>query len=210
MTPVARGVGLVLAVHPSVPAHSVSELVALSKRPGATLNYSSPGVGNTVHLATELFKLRTGAVLQHVPYKGSAPALQALLAGEVQAEILPPGIALAHIRAGKVKLLAFTGSKRLPELPDVPTMAEAGVRDLVFEGTWIGLFATGGTPRPIVERIYKEFREMLAQPATQEVIRGGGSGYLADGRPPEEFARLLRQDVERYAEVVKAAGIEPE
>jgi tripartite-type tricarboxylate transporter receptor subunit TctC len=210
ITPVARGIGLVLAVHPSVPANTVADLVALSRQPGRTLNYSSPGVGNTVHLATELFKLRTGASMQHVPYKGSAPALNALLSGEVQVEILPPGIAQTHIKAGKMKLLAFTGAKRLPELPNVPTMAEAGVRDLVFEGTWIGLFTTGGTPKPIVDRIYKEFREMLASPATQEVIRGGGSGYIADGRPPEEFARDLRQDVERYAEVAKAAGIEPE
>jgi tripartite-type tricarboxylate transporter receptor subunit TctC len=210
ITPIARGVGFVLAVHPSVPANSVAELVRLSRRPGAALNYSSPGIGNTVHLATEMFKLRTGAVMQHVPYKGSAPALNALLAGEVQVEILPPGIALTNIKAGKMKVLAFTGAKRLPEMPTVPTMAEAGIANMVFEGTWIGLFAPGGTPRPVVDRIYKELRELLATPAAQEVIQSGGSGYVADGRPPEEFAQLLRQDVERYGEVVKAAGIEAE
>ena len=210
ITPVARGVGLVLAVHPSVKADSVGELVRLSKAPGSQLNYSSPGVGNTVHLATELFKQRTGAQITHVPYKGSAPALNALLAGEVQVEILPPGIALAHIKAGKVKVLAFTGGQRLKEMPDIPTMAEAGVANMVFEGTWIGLFAPGGTPKPAVDRIYKELREMLANPVHQEHVRADGSGYVADGRPPEAFARVVREDVERYASIVKTAGIEPE
>jgi tripartite-type tricarboxylate transporter receptor subunit TctC len=210
ITPVARGVGFVLAVHPSVKANTVAELVKLSKQPGVSLNYSSPGIGNTVHLATEMFKMRTGAVMQHVPYKGSAPALNALLSGEVQVEILPPGIALTNIKSGKVKVLAFTGETRLPEMPDIPTMAEAGVTNMVFEGTWIGLFAPAAVPKPVIDRIFKEMQELLANPEAQAAIKSGGSGYVADGRPPQAFAKQLREDVERYAEVVRAASIEAE
>jgi tripartite-type tricarboxylate transporter receptor subunit TctC len=208
ITPVARGVGLVLAVHPSVTATTVAELVRLTQQPGARFNYSSPGIGNTVHLATEMFKQRTGAKMLHVPYKGSAPALNALLGGEVEVEILPPGIALSNIKAGKVKVLAFTGGSRLEEMPDVPTMAEAGVEDMVFEGTWIGLFAPAATPKPIIDRIYAEVRKVLESPEMQEKIRGGGSGYVADGRPPEAYAKQLHEDVRRYADAMAAAGIE--
>lgn len=210
VTAVARGIGFVLATHPSVKADSVGELVKLTQQPGASFNYSSPGIGNTVHLATELFKQRTGAKMLHVPYKGSAPALNALLAGEVQVEILPPGIAQTHIKAGKMKVLAFTGGSRLKDMPDIPTMAEAGVNNMVFEGTWIGMFAPGGTPRPIVDQIYREVKAILDTPKMRDAIEAGGSGYVADGRPPEAYARQVREDVERYAEVMRAAGIEPQ
>src|SRR5690606_17968677 len=103
ITSLATSVGFVFAVHPSVPVNNISELVSLSKQGQSRLNYSSPGIGNTMHLAMELFKQKTGAKLEHIPYKGSAPALTALLAGEVQAEILPPGLAKANIDAGKIK-----------------------------------------------------------------------------------------------------------
>lgn len=209
ITPVASSVGFVMAVHPSVQAGNLKELISLSQQAGKQLNYSSPGIGNTIHLATELFKQRTGAKMLHVPYKGSAPALNALLAGEVQVEILPPGIALTNIQAGKIKVIAFTGKKRLPEMPTIPTMKESGV-DLVFDGTWIGLFAPAKTPQPVVNKIYKEIKTLLAMPATQEMIRGDGSGYLADGRSPEEFAKQVKADVTRYGEIMLAAGIKPQ
>ncbi|HWL29809.1 MAG TPA: tripartite tricarboxylate transporter substrate binding protein, partial [Burkholderiaceae bacterium] len=201
ITPLATSLGLILAVHPSVPANTVQELVELSKKPGVKMNYSSPGIGNTVHLATELFKQKSGAKLLHVPYKGSAPALNALLAGEVHAEILPPGIALENIKAGKIKVLAFTGSKRLPEMPDVPTLRESGI-DMTFQDTWIGLFAPAGTPDPVVDKIYTEFKAMLDKPRIRDLIRGDGSGYVADGKPPAAFAKQVRDDVERYGQIM--------
>ncbi len=209
ITSLATSLGFVVAVHPSVPVNSVEELVALSRKSNIRLNYSSPGIGNTMHLATELLKQKTGAKMLHIPYKGSAPALNALLAGEVQVEILPPGIAQTNIEAGKVKVLAFTGKERLAELPDIPTLKELGI-DMSFDDTWIGLFAPAGTPDPVIQKIYAELKALLDLPKTRDLIRGDGSGYVVDGRTPAAFARQVREDVDRYGGIMAAAGIEPQ
>lgn len=205
-----QGSGFVLIVHPSVQANSVRELIALDKKTPSKLAYSSPGVGNTIHIATELFNQRTGTSFLHVPYKGSAPSLSAVVSGEVQLAIMPPGIVMPFIRTGKLKALAFTGSRRMPELPDVPTMLEAGVDDFVFQGTWMGLFAPARTPRPVVDRLYAEVSKALQQPALRQTLAGAVAGYLPDGSPPEVFGKQVQEDVQRYGEILRKFNIKPE
>lgn len=202
-----QGSGFVLIVHPSVPVNSVLELIALDKKTPSKLAYSSPGAGNTIHIATELFNQRTGTNFLHVPYKGSAPSLNAVVGGEVQLAIMPPAIVMPFIRSGKLKALGFTGGKRLPELPDVPTMGEAGVTDFVFQGTWMGLFAPNRTPRPVIDRLYAEVSKALQQPALRQTLAGAVAGYSPDGSTPEVFGKLVHDDVQRYGDILRKFNI---
>ena len=204
----ARGLGYVMVVNPSLPARSVRELVALDGQSNSDLMFGSPGVGNPIHLACEMFNQRTGAHLRHIPYKGAGPMITALVAGEVQMTIMPPIALVEHIRAGTLRALAFTGPARWTELPDVPTMAETGVPDFVFEGTWVGLLAPRGTPRAIIERLNAEVVKALAVPRIADAIRRGG--YVLDGSSPEAFGAFLKTEVARYAELVRAVGIQLE
>jgi tripartite-type tricarboxylate transporter receptor subunit TctC len=208
VTDIGRSSGYLLMVPASLPVRSLAEFIDASRKPDTHWHYASPGFGNTLHLAAELFKVKTHARLAHVPYKGVAPAITALIAGEVQMSIMPPLMGLEYVRAGNVKALAFTGSSRLPDLPDIPTLAEAGVADLVMEGAWLGLFAPAGTPRPIIERLQREMRKALAVPRVAEALRQGG--YEPAGSTPDEFAQFVRDEMKRYTDIVRAAKIEPE
>ncbi len=208
-----QGTGFVLIVNADkVQANSVQELIALDKKTGpqSRLAYSSPGVGNTIHIASEMFNMKAGTQLMHVPYRGSAPSLQAVVSGEAQVAIMPPGIVMTHIRSGKLKALGFTGPTRMPELPDVPTMAEAGVADFVFSGTWMGLFAPAATPRPIVNRLHAEVAKALQQPALRQTLAGAVAGYVPDGSGPDPFARQVHDDVKRYGDMLRKMNIKPE
>jgi len=192
-----------LVVPASLPVQSVKELVALAKdRPGS-LNYSSAGQGTTQHLAGELFKLRTGTDIVHVPYKGSAPSLTALIAGEVQLSFVNPVAAGPHVKSGRLRALAVAGAKRTALLPDVPTMKEAGVEGVEVP-LWYGLLAPKATPRDIVRTLAKavasashsaEMRQKLAQDGAEPV-----------GNTPAEFDRQLREEIARWAEVVRVSG----
>jgi tripartite-type tricarboxylate transporter receptor subunit TctC len=206
-----QGTGFVLIVNSAVPVNSVQELIALDRRSGSQrLAYSSPGVGNTIHIASEMFNMKAGTHLMHVPYRGSAPSLQAVVSGEAQVAIMPPGIVMPYIRSGKLKALGFTGPTRLADLPDVPTMAEAGVPDFVFSGTWMGLFAPAATPRPIVARLYAEVTKALQQPALRQTLATSVAGYEPDGSSPEVFGRQVQEDVKRYGEILRKMNIKPE
>jgi len=138
ITNLALGEGYLLLVHPSVPVQSVAELIVLAKKKDGQLTYGSPGVGNTLHLAVEFFNMKAGIAMTHVPYKGVAPAFTALLAGEVQAMLIPPIISLQQIKAGKVRALGFTGKTRWPVLPAVPTVTEAAIPGFYIIGGWHG------------------------------------------------------------------------
>src|SRR5688572_23859421 len=146
----ASGGGYIVAVHPSVQANSVKELVALAKKAGSRLSYGTPGIGNTQHLGAALFAARTGTQLTHVPYKGAGQAITGLLAGEVSMMMLTPPLGLPHVQAGKVRPLAYTGSKRASFLPNVPTIAEAGFPAITLDAmSWYGMFAPAKTPASV-------------------------------------------------------------
>ena len=207
ITSLMKGVGFVVLVHPSVQANTLQELIALDKKLNKPLAYSSPGIGNTVHIATELLNQKAGTHFLHIPYKGSGPSLNALVSGEVQIGITPPGVVLPFIKAGKLRPLAFTGSNRLPDLPDVPLMAEAGVRDMIFEGTWMGLLGPGNMPDSIVQKIYHDTNRSLQDPVLKSSLANSVSGYVIDGSSPEQFARQIK-DLKRYGEILKRINIQ--
>ncbi|HZR68018.1 MAG TPA: tripartite tricarboxylate transporter substrate binding protein [Burkholderiales bacterium] len=193
-----------LVAHPSFPAKSVKDLVALAKQKPGAINYASGGTGSTPHLAAALFAVMAGVQLTHVPYKGTGPATADLVGGQVQIAFLGIPTVLPHIRSGKLRALAVTGARRSPELPDVPTVAEAGVPGYELS-PWYGLLAPAGTPSAVVARLAAEATKIVREPAMREQLVAQGAEPA--GGTPEEFARTLRSDAALWKKVVKDAGI---
>jgi tripartite-type tricarboxylate transporter receptor subunit TctC len=192
-----------LVVPASLPARNVQELIALAReRPGA-LNYSSAGPGTTQHLAAELFKLRTGAQIVHVPYKGSAPSLTALISGEVQLSFVNPLAIGQHVKTGRLRALAVAGASRTELMPEVPTMKEAGVEGVEVP-LWFALLAPSATPSDIVRTLARAVARAAASPDTRKRLHEQGAEPV--GNTPEEFERQLRDEIARWAEVVKVSG----
>ena len=192
-----------LVVSASLPAKNLQELIALAKEKPRVLNYSSAGAGTTQHLAAELFKLRSGTDIVHVPYKGSAPALTALIAGEVQLSFSNTVAITQHVRGGRLRALAVAGAKRTDVLPDVPTMKEAGVEGVEVP-LWFGLLAPAGTPRPVVQALATGVARAARAPELRQKLIDQGAAPV--GNTPEEFERQLRDEVARWTEVVKVSG----
>ncbi|WP_083384250.1 MULTISPECIES: tripartite tricarboxylate transporter substrate binding protein [unclassified Cupriavidus] len=194
----------VLVVNPKVPAHNVAELVALAKASPGRLSFGSSGTGQSVHLSGELFKKRAGIDIIHVPYKGAAPAVADLVAGQVTMMVDNLPSSLPQIQAGKLRALAVTSAARLPELAEVPTMKEAGFDD--FQVTaWFGLVARAGTPPAVIAQLYKAAAAALADPEVK--ARLADLGGQAGGDTPEHFGRFIDQERQRWARVVKDTGI---
>jgi len=194
----------VLVVHPSIPAKTVAELIAIAKAKPGALNYASSGVGSTQHLAGELFQLTTGAQIVHVPYKGSGPAVVDLIAGHVSMnfDTMPP--VLPHIRSGKMRALALTTPQRSPQLPQVPTMIEAGLKG--FEMTnWYGVMAPAKAQRDIITRLNTEINKIMAQPDAKAKLEEAGTQL--NPMTPEQFATFLGNEITKYAKLIKAAGV---
>jgi tripartite-type tricarboxylate transporter receptor subunit TctC len=197
---------LLLSVHPSVPANSLKELIALAKAKPGVLNYGTGGAGTPPHLAMELLKSMAGMDIVHVPYKGNALVTAALLSGEIQASFDTMIGPLRNVRAGKLRGLAVSGKKRSVLAPDIPTVAEAGLEGYEFEG-WTGVFAPAGTPPEIVERLNLEMAKALAVPDVKERLIA--TGYEPSGERADQFAALVFAEVAKMAKIVKAAGIQP-
>lgn len=187
-----------------VPAANVQELLALARAQPGRLNYGSTGLGAPPHLVGELFKMTTGIDMVHVPYKGDAPMYLALLAGEVDVAFGPLGNAIQHIRSGKLRALAMTNPTRSAAIPDVPTMAEAGVPNFAATG-WLGLFAPAGTPGAVVDRLYAEMTKVLLIQDIRD--RMPGWGYETVGSKPHEFDKRFKSDLALYAKVIREARI---
>jgi len=198
---------LILTAGPALPAKNVQELIALAKEKPGQLAFASSGIGGAHHLSGEMLRHATGIDIIHVAYKGGAPAAADLLAGHVPMMFEMGYAALPSIKAGKIRALAVTSTKRLSVLPEVPTMAEAGVPG--FESyNWQGVIVPAGTSREIVERLNRELNVILAQPLTRELIASTGSEV--GGGTPEAFGAFIRSETEKWARVVKQAGIRPE
>jgi len=192
-----------LVVPVALPAKSVKDLVAMAKEKPGSLNYSSAGQGTTQHLAGELFKLRTGTNIVHVPYKGSAPALTALIAGDVQLGFINPVAAGPHVTSGRLRALAVAGAKRTALFPDVPTMREAGFPG-VEVALWYGLLAPKQTPREIVQALAGAVARATHDEEVKKRLAADGAEPV--GNTPDEFDRQLKEDVAKYREVVRISG----
>jgi tripartite-type tricarboxylate transporter receptor subunit TctC len=195
---------LVVEVHADSPIKTLRDLIETAKANKGKLNYASAGPGNTSHLAVELFKMKLGIDMTHVPYKGSGPAITAILGREVDLMFDAIGSSLPQIQAGKFRAIAVTTGKRAAVLPNVPTVQEAGVPDFDVS-VWYGVFAAAGTPAPIVQKLNAEFIRAMNVPEVKKVLEA--SGYLIVGSTPAELDAHLRSEIARWGTVVKTAGV---
>jgi len=207
--PLTLGVTLpnILVVHPSVPAKSVKELIALAKAKPGTLTFASAGNGTSGHLALELFRMSAGIDVIHVPYKGGGPALSDVVAGQVQALFSLALAASPQIKAGRVRALATTGAKRSAVAPDLPTVAEAGLPGFEVIG-WFGWLAPAATPKPIVTLLHAELVRALKLPDVRERLLSQGADPVGDS--PQEFAAFMKSEYAKWAKVIRAAHIKIE
>jgi tripartite-type tricarboxylate transporter receptor subunit TctC len=197
----------VLVVNDKLGVNTVAELIALAKKSPGQLNYASSGAGSTQHIAAELFKEATGTFLTHIPYKGSNPALMDLMSGQVQLSFDTLASVLPHIQAGKVKALAVTSARRNPSLPNVPTLAEAGVKGVEMSA-WYGIYMPSATPKAVQDRVHDEVGKVLALPETRkrlEVI-GGEPVPMTQA----QFIAFHNSENKRYAELIQRRGIKAE
>lgn len=198
---------LVLAVNPALPAKDVRDLVALAKAKPGSLNYSSSGTGSVHHFAGALFNLQTGAGLVHVPYKGSGPATADAVSGQVQATYASVASVLRFVQAGRLRALAVTSKQRSPSMPEVPSMAEAGLAE--FELTsWYGLLAPAGTPAAVIAKIHADVSAILAGAESQKSF--AAQGLDPAGGSPQAFAEFVRGEAARFARIAKAGNIRSE
>jgi len=207
--PITQTVSLpnILVVHPSLPAKTVKELVAFAKARPGQIQFASAGVGTNPHLAAELFLSMTGTRMLHVPYKGSGAGVIDVIAGHVP--VMTPSIltGLPHAKAGRLRALGVTSSKRAGGAPEIPTIAEAGVPG--YEAVqWFGILAPAGTPRPVIDRVHRESVRVLQSADVKDRLQADGADPVAS--TPEEFAGFLRSETAKWAKVVKAVGIQPE
>ena len=196
----------VLTAHPSVPAKTLKEFIALAKANPGKFNYGSSGIGASQHMTAELFAMLTGVKIEHIPYKGGTPAMTDLISGQIDFMFTPAPNAIAFVRSGKIRGIAVTSLKRSSALPELPTMNESGLQGFELLG-WIGLLGPAGTPREIVDRLNGEVNKMLAGDIRHRLTE---LGLDAVGGTPEQFAAFIRQDIAKYAKIVKVAGIPPQ
>jgi tripartite-type tricarboxylate transporter receptor subunit TctC len=194
----------ILVVHPSVPASSLAELIALARSRPGQLNYASSGIGTSTHLCGELFKTMTGVDLQHVPYKGGGPAVADLLGGQVQLMFATLPTVLEHVRAGKLRAFGVTGAQRFAGAPDIPTIAEGGLAGYEVSG-WSGMFAPARTPRAAIDRLAAETAKILSDPALKDRLLAQGAEAAV--KMPDEFAAFVDAEMRKWRKVAQASGM---
>jgi tripartite-type tricarboxylate transporter receptor subunit TctC len=197
----------ILVVHPSLPAKTAKELTALLKARPGQINYASSGIATSTHMAAELFKHMTGTDMVNVPYKGGAPAMVAMITGECQVNFATISTALPQIRAARLRALAVTTARRSVAAPEYPTLEESGVRGY-RHSSWVGLLAPAATPAPVIARLHAETVKTVKTPEVSAVLLRDGLEPVGD--TPKEFGEFIREEIARWAKVVKAAGIKPE
>ena len=194
----------VIAAHPSVPANNLKEFVSYLKANPGKLNYASQGNGSLSHIGTEMFKQQTGTFITHIPYRGSGPAVQDVLSGQVQIFLTTPPSVMGHVQAGKLKAFAVTGNTRHPQLPNLPTTAEAGLPDFKLEA-WVGLFAPAGTPPAIVNKLSADVKKAFEMPEVK--ARADAAGVELRYLNPEALGKLVASDTAYWAKIIKTVGI---
>ena len=197
----------VVDVHPSLPAKTLKELLALARAKPGVINYGSAGQGSSTHLAIEQFAQMAGVKMTHVPYKGNTPAMTALMSGEVALVFDPVLTSMPMVKSGRVRALAVTTARRSALLPEVPTVAEAGVKSYAA-GNWFGIFAPAGTPREIVERLNAAINKAMARPDMQDKLASQGADALTGS--PADLAALVQRELAKFAAIIKAAGVRVE
>jgi tripartite-type tricarboxylate transporter receptor subunit TctC len=195
---------LLVVVHPSLPIKSVKQLVALAKARPGQINYASNGAGGSSHLAVELFNMMSGTKMTHIPYKGLAPALTDLLSGEVQVMFSSAVAMLPQVKAGKLHAIAMTGARRSPAIPDIPTVAEAGVPGYET-GSWYGIVVPAGTPRVAIDRLSREIIAIVRSPEITD--RLNDEAVIPVGNTPAEFTAHIKNELARWAKTIKQAGL---
>ena len=205
ITEIARSYGLVLVVHPGVPAQSVKELVALAKSRPGKLSYGSSGAGNITHLVAELFNASAGTQIQHVPYKGSGPALTDVLGRQIEMTFVSTVFVQPFIKDGRVRPLALTGGMRSPVVPDIPTFKEVGYPDVIMTGIY-GLWFPAKTPQARVSRIHSEIRKAVAAPDMKAKLED--LGLVGVASTPAEFTQFIQEDIALQSRIMKRAGIQ--
>jgi tripartite-type tricarboxylate transporter receptor subunit TctC len=199
--------GLVIVVHPAFPAKSLKDLIELARAAPGKIVYGSAGFGNLTHLAGEMFQVMAGVKLNHVPYKAAGPAVNDLLGNQIPLMFGPSPVVMPMVQAGRLRPLAFTGARRSAQLPDLPTVDEAGIKGYVATG-WYGMYGPRGTPKPIVDRVNAAVRQVVEMPDTRE--RFAALNLDPIGSTPAAFGNFLKEDLEKYARIARAARIEPQ
>jgi tripartite-type tricarboxylate transporter receptor subunit TctC len=198
---------LLVVIHPSLPVRNVKELIALAKAKPGVINYASNGAGGSSHMAVELFDMLAGTKMTHVPYKGLAPALTELLSGEVQVMFSSAVAMLPQVKAGKLRAIAMTGAKRSAAIPDVPTVAESGLKGYET-GSWYGVVAPAGTPRYAIDKLSAEVIRITKSPAiTNKLVE---EAVIPVGSTPAEFSAYIKSEIARWGKVIKQAGLKIE
>lgn len=200
--------GYLVLVATKVPAQNLKELIELSKGSRTPVHFGSSGVGNSQQLLGELLNARTGAKFVHVPYKGFALIMNALMGNEIQLAFGAPTTVMPHIKAGRMRAIAYTGAHRYSGLPDVPTTGEAGMPGFVYEASWHGIFAPAATPAPVIDRIQGEVRKAVHLPKMRETLEAGG--HMGIGSTPAEFRTFLDKYFRETAEQFRTAKVEPQ
>lgn len=206
LAPVAGAVNLqnIFIVHPTLPVRTLKELIALARQKPGALNYATSGTGSPGHLAGELFKSMARVNMTHVPYKGGGPALTDLVAGHIEIFVAVISTAVPQVKAGKARALAVTGSKRAEPLPDVPTVAEAALKG--YEAyNWYGVYAPANTPRPVIDRLHRDFVAVLRMSDIRQPLLA--RGIETAPRSAEDFAKFMKSETDKWTKVVKAAGV---
>jgi tripartite-type tricarboxylate transporter receptor subunit TctC len=203
VTNIATAEGYIVLVNPAVKAKSLNDLIAVAK--STKLLYGSPGTGNGIHFMTEALDHAAGIHMTHVPYKGLAPAIVALISGEINVLLAPPLAIRQHIESGRVRALASVSSKRVSSLPNLPTAEESGFQGLTLLGGWQGIFAPAKTPQAIVDKLQRAIAKAVHTDEVEAFLRRGG--YVPDGRKPAEFRQLVISDYRRFSELARIANI---
>jgi tripartite-type tricarboxylate transporter receptor subunit TctC len=197
----------IMVVNPDFPVHSVKDLIAIAKQKPGTINYASAGIGTSNHLTVELLKVMAGIDLVHVPYKGDAPAVTAVLANQVPMMFPTLPVALPYIKSGKLRAVAVSSAKRSALLPDVPTVAESGDLPEFAVSIWVGVVAPPGTPKEIVDRVNAEVRKAVATPDVRKHIEALGADPATD--TPEQFSAYIAAETAQWLKVARAAKLKP-